>query len=327
MLTKCIWCNQKPIHIKKSLLCEKCHLTYRAIGVPELSYKQKDKPAITKKRTPSILKPGQRYCIQCNLRPVAIKKRGLCNNCYAALRVKGLLPPLPKKTLSESNWYQRQSLIKRYGKNIIKDFEQLKNNYGWTLERLGEKYGFTREYARQAYEFVFDEKYTEKIEHFKEVRSNDIETCPNDPRHKFADYKRNGSNVWKSAKTEKMFFDECEKRNLNPQILCTRTIDIKVNGHLIDVKSSFTASLFGLGSKTPYMRFGISKKQRKKCDFIACYHGLKKVFFIIPKEAMTKSNMIYISKEQSDYCNARNRYWEYKDAWHLLKHTTPDTGQ
>lgn len=260
-------------------------------------------------------------CVECNKNQIYIKKRKLCGSCYMKLYRLDLLQPIPKNIRDK---HTLKKLIKKYGKKILKDFETLKSNYGWTLERLAQKHGFTREYARQLYEIIFNEKYTKKVEHFKDIRACDVDVCPNDPRYKYAEWKRGNNNVWKSAKTEKMFFDECKKRKLKPKLLCDRAVDIKINGYFVDVKSCFSLHTFGNGNITPYRVFNFSQKQRKKCDFFACWHDGEKSFFIIPKKEIKTnlSNRIQISEVKTDHYSSKNRYWEYKNAWCLLKHPT-----
>ena len=276
-------------------------------------------------------------CIWCNVNPVEVKRTCLCNYCNNLVRVSGVPATNFERAcrverrgrFKISNSKRITNLINKYGVEIIDDFELLRSSPAWTLERLGEKHGFTRERARQLFRTIFKESYTKAHKKKMATYKKDI-GCVNDPRYKFAEYKRSGCNTWKSAKTEKMFFDECESRGLEPEILCSNAVDIKINGYMIDVKSCFAPQLVP-GAKTQNLRFKISTKQRKKCDFIACYHSTEKSFFIVPREFFPEGSQLYISETMTDYYGSKNKYWEYKDAWHLLETPNdapgPDTGQ
>ena len=253
-------------------------------------------------------------CIACKDKPIHIKKRKLCVNCYQRTRKYNGLPVILKKELEK---HKRNRLVEKYGSKIIDDFNMLGKNPAWTLITIGEKYGFTREYARQLCPTVLGDTYGNILKN-KMVDYKKDTGCPNDPRHKFAEYERNGSNCWKSAKTEKMFFDECVRRGFDIEVLCNSKIDIKINGYLVDVKSCFSTLQPSKSNTTPYRRFKISKTQIKECDFLACYHGGEKTFFIIPRKEFPSCLGLYISEVTTDYYNSKNRYWEYKDAWNLL---------
>ena len=261
-------------------------------------------------------------CIMCGDEPIHIQKRHLGLNCWNKIRYNGGLPPLPRKSEKESRENRKKNLITKYGFGIICDFDDLNHRPFWNLVDVGNKHGFTREYARQIYKVLYGKAYGKaKVRKTSNrIRSEKSIACTHDPRRKFAEYKRNGSNIWKSALSEKMFFDECEKRGLVSEILCSARIDIKINGYLIDVKSCFTPVL-NPGSITPHRRFKISPAQRKKCDFFACYHGGEKTFFIIPQAAIpSKKSDIIISERKSTYHNAKNRYWQYRNAYNQLSH-------
>ena len=209
-----------------------------------------------------------------------------------------------------------KKLVKKYGKEFLVDFHDLEKKPFWNLVDIGNKYGFSREYARQIYKSLYHKPYrpirTKKTKKMKEL------SCVHDPRRKYADYKKNNGNVWKSAKTEKMFFDECEKRGFKIEIPCSKSIDIKINNHLIDVKSCFKSKHYSPLVKTKYLRFSISKHQFENANFVACYHSVEELFFIIPT-GWIQSMTIYISESKSHHYNAKNRYWEFRDAWRLLR--------
>jgi len=260
-------------------------------------------------------------CIMCGDEPVHIQKRHLGLSCWNKIRDNGGLPPLPRKSEKESRENRKKNLIKKYGFGIIMDFDDLNHRPFWNLVDVGNKHGFTREYARQIYKVLYGKAYGKaKVRKTSNrIRSEKSIACTHDPRRKFAEYKRNGSNIWKSALSEKMFFDECEKRGLVSEILCNSEIDLKVSGYFIDVKSSFTPAK-PKGAVTPFRHFRISRKQKEKCDFLACYHSGEKAFFIIPKKEFPKSFKLYISEVKTNHYSSKNRYWQYRNAWHQLAH-------
>ena len=136
---KCIWCSEKPIRFKKTMLCKSCQTIYYL--------HDNKKPRI-----------DNDLCVVCNNKKILIKKWKLCSLCYGRLQTYGglnMLPTYPLQTLEE----KRHKIIKRYGSTIINDFELLKTDPIWTLERMGKKYGFTREYARQLFKIIFDKSY------------------------------------------------------------------------------------------------------------------------------------------------------------------------
>lgn len=253
-------------------------------------------------------------CIKCNKKKIHIQKRKLCESCYHKARRKRELLPLSKK----SKRAIKKTLSKKYGSKIITDFNNLNKKQFWNLSNISKKFGFTRERARQIYIILYDAPYSPTMI-AKTKKRNDYMGCTNDPRYKVAEYKKGNNPVWKSAKTEKMFFDECNKKKINTEFPCKKEIDIKSNGYFVDIKSAFSPKHFSPNNKIKYFHFGISKIQKNNCDFLACYHGKEKKFFIIPKKEFKNVTSIYISETPSTYHNAKNRYWEYKDAWHLLK--------
>jgi len=259
-------------------------------------------------------------CIWCNEHPIKTKRTMLCEYCQRNFYNYG--KPEGKKDesyLSPYNIRRRciSNMINKYGIGIIKDFNLLKKNPASTLSWLGEKYGFSRERARQLFEVVFNAPYTITFKKKVKNYNKDI-ACVNDPRRKYADYKNNGGNVWKSAKTEKMFFEKCVEKGLNPEILCNNKIDIKINGYLIDVKGCFSPYKASNHARKPYYHYNITKYQFENAEFIACYHSHQKCFYIIPINAIT-GRSIFIRQEPSNHKNAKNRYEPYKNAWHLLR--------
>jgi len=261
------------------------------------------------------------FCENCGTEEVQNKKHGLCTRCYGHLRRKGLLIFKPK-TEDQKRKTLISNLKKKHSSQILDDICKVNSNWAWSLTRVAKKYKVTRERARQWYKIIFGHGYGEVLREKAKKKKQDI-ACIHDPRRKVADFKPNSS-THKGVKAEKKFLQECQKRELNFSIPCTQHIDIKINGYDIDVKTCLKATMTSPGIKVKYFRYNCRGIQVEIADFFACYHPTEKRFFIIPRSATNKIGKhgtisIYISERQSDYYIAKNRYWEYRDAWHLLK--------
>ena len=217
----------------------------------------------------------------------------------------------------------KKKLTNKYGVQFWNDFKDLETRHFWNLTDLAQKYGFSREYARQIYVFLKGEGYTKsKVRKTQKRLKNENLTCVHDPRHKVAEYKREGHN-YKAVQIEKLFLKECKKRKFQIEIPCNQTVDIKINDFWVDVKSSFCTRITRPSSLIEYYVYHSKGKQVDIIDFLACYHLFEKTFFIIPAKIIKPDSCnvmnIYIAKEKSTYHNAKNRYWKYKGAWHLLE--------
>ena len=103
-----------------------------------------------------IRKPmNQKLCIECGKEKVFIKKRGLGISCYNRLKARGLL----FKSKRDSNKDRNESLVRKYGAEILQDFKDLNKKQRWNLTDIGKKYGFSREYARQIYNRLYGKPY------------------------------------------------------------------------------------------------------------------------------------------------------------------------
>ncbi len=246
-------------------------------------------------------------------KPVYVKTRGLCSSCYRKLQRHRNLPPKPPKDALARKNTCIKNLKKKYGENVLKDFKCFEKNKSPNLAEIGRKYNFTREQARKFYDKLILKPIIPKNKKAKKYHEDPA--WKNDPRYKFSEYKKGSNGVWKGVEAEKIFFDECVVRGFNIEILNNNSIDIKINGYLIDVKSAHTA-FFVPGGKTVCVKFRLTRKQKKAIDFAACYHGLKKVFYIIPRDEFGKNISLVIHMPEKN-----NRYEKYKDAWHLLEMT------
>lgn len=286
-------------------------------------------------------------CRNCGDRKVAIKKWRLCYRCYCAMYRAGYLSTKSLKIKNQGSQYQlfsrvvferppfhqtrvpayqkrkrlKNALSEKYGNEILKDLIDLDSKHYWNLTGLAIKYSVSRERARQWYTMLNGHGFRETRSEKANFRNKEL-SCSRDPRHKVAESPKD-STVYKGASAEVDFMNRCAERGFIVEVPCKVDVDLKINNYLVDVKTS--AHLFhAKGAKIPYYHYAVSVEQQKKADFIAAYHPVEDTFFIIPMidlihKASGKSKSIYILQHKSNYRTAKNRYWEYKDAWHLLE--------
>jgi hypothetical protein len=206
----------------------------------------------------------------------------------------------------------------KYGDELFKDLKNVKmsGNPYFNLSTVAEKYGFSREYAGQIYAMIYKKRFKKSnpIVAQKEI------TCVHNPKRKIADWKKSGPQ-YQGAVTEKLFMCRCELLGFDVKIPCSPGVDIIVNGYLIDVKTSNSPRKIK-GGKIKYLGFNISKEQRSSCHFFACYSETTDDFYIIPNEEhggkFKKTRRITIAQTPSHYCNAKNKYIEFKNRFDLL---------
>jgi len=256
-------------------------------------------------------KLASNFCSACFERPIKAKKRGLCLRCYSRQRYT----PRPRKSDEAKKLTTINNLIRKYGDEILNDFDLLNSKPFWNLVDIGNKYGFTRERARQLYKKLYGRAY-QKIATKKLKIANSKIVCLNDPRYKTAEYSKD-SKQFTGAKYELQFYNQCKKRGIDIKVPCTATIDFKVNGFSVEVKSA--TPRYYSRAKTKIFSYGMRKVQKDKAAFFACFHSTENCFFIIPTWAISSKTRICINETPSLYHNAKNKYWEYRNAWHLLK--------
>jgi len=255
----------------------------------------------------------------CGNEPIFIQKRGLGRRCYNWIWRNGGLPSIPIKSREARKKTLTRNLIKKYGFGIICDFDDLNHRPFWNLVDVGNKHGFSRERARQIYTLLCNKPFTPvQMRKNKKTRGDDI-ACLHNPLRKIAEYKK-GSSHRAGAKIEQLFIDKCEKRGIKVVIPCTRIIDLKINGYNVEVKSRGLTNV-----NTNSFQFPIHPNQYEKADFFACYHKTEAVFFIVPRDAVRISKRsrgicysICISEKKTTNRNAKNYYWQYRNAWHQL---------
>ena len=263
-------------------------------------------------------------CVHCGKKKVHIVKWQLCGACYQKKYKKNELEYFK----TDKTQMKIKKLKEKYGEEIISDFDKLNMQPFWNLVDIARKNNFSREYARIIYNILYGKPYQE-IQNKKmlEVKKDLSTVCVHHPKRKLADCKNEECNVYKAALTESMFYEECKKRGFNINVPCRPEIDITVNGYNIDVKSCFQSTRTSKKNNSLFYRFVMSSYQFDNSDFIAFYHATEKTFFIIPIEEIKKdskqnsrngTHTVYVRESISCANNAKNRFWEYKDAWRLL---------
>lgn len=210
-------------------------------------------------------------------------------------------------------------VIQLYGHLFLDDLERCRENPFWNLVDVARKYGISRERVRQLYKRVYKEPYRPTQKGLTQNKNEDI-SCSNDPRNKVY-YYTNGSTAGKGAHAELNFLQRCLENNLNVEIPCDSSVDLIVNGYLVDVKYREEPKVSSQGCKTRYFNYRITKEQIDRAEFFACYHPIEDSFFIIPNikwKGRKKPQHIYISNQKSTYFNAKNRHWQYQDRYDLL---------
>lgn len=264
-------------------------------------------------------------CIWCGNKQIITQKNLLCKKCTSFFLRTGTLKSnistlLPERKI-QTKMTRKARIVKnlrvKYGIEILGDFLALSYKPFWNLTILSQKHSFSRERARQ---LLFDligrsMRPTLKLK-TKRLKENDL-ACKYDPLYKIAEHKET-STIRQGAIIQQLFLFECAKRNMEVKIQCDRP-EFKVNDFDVKVLSR-SAPQYSKWSKTILYRYNIRKDEKKDIDFFACWHQTEKAFFIIPKNSRPSESSanICILEKQSNHVLAKNRYWEYKDAWHLL---------
>ena len=186
----------------------------------------------------------------------------------------------------------KQALISRYGDSFICDLERLKKSEYGTLSSIGIKYNVSREYIRQMFERLFCDSVRNLHSNVK-IRIKNSSGCLYDPRRKCADYSKNYGPVYKGAKSELVVFKKLKELGFN-DISFGRSVDFKINGKLVEIKSSFKIHKTSKYAVYGYFRFALSKIQREKADFLICYDAVYSRFFIIPNSYFKNKPCVYI---------------------------------
>lgn len=263
-------------------------------------------------------------CHYCEIKPIEMKRRPLCKECYQFLHKENSLdqyPLIPRTSAFKS------ALVKKYGPGIIDDFDNVLSCEIKGLIEIAKKYGFTREYARQVFEKIYGFHYTviknKKLSH-KKKQQYIMRLKKKNPTYKVEHYK--DGLCKRGAIAEKRVLDICSALGyiVSPYAE-DNSIDMIINNYLVEVKSAWRRCYVGGKNTTELYRFQILDSQRK-ADFIICHIEPINKFFIIPKNIYPKGRYIYITEQKSNkwlFGNtehiSENKYWQFLERWDLLK--------
>ena len=185
----------------------------------------------------------------------------------------------------------KDGLVKRYGPGILEDLKPFEEgNYISSVE-ISRKYGVSRQSVSLWIKRIFGIGILDcfQNENYKKV-----------------------PNIIKGYKYEKLFYKTCNLLGLKIERYKDRSFDFVVNGKTVDVK-------FCKNTHKRSFFCHLSKKQNKNCEFIAFFHNIEMCFFIIPKFEYIGKKNIYLKPFIGTHKNSKNRYWEYKDRFDLLR--------
>ena len=260
-----------------------------------------------------------KLCTYCWEHPA--KTKNLCQRCYDRQYHQKHHP----KASHNASWF-RKRVVEKYGPEIIDDLEAIKTRQYWTLQNVADKHGFSREYARQLFNKLFGKSTTPFIKQKALAREKDIALlgCPNDPRHKAADYVP--GRIKRGANIELIVFNKCLELGYDVNVSCNKTIDLIVNNFNVDVKSSNKTSRVAnkksraLKHCSEYFHFGCRPHQYAKCDFFVCYAIPIDTFWILPQKAMGQYGVYIRANDQRyrSFIPESIDYDYFENAWHLL---------
>lgn len=264
-----------------------------------------------------LIKQPKLICSRCHYVWIPrIEDVRTCPRCKSALFDKPKKSPYYKpRPKHDLEWF-KQRLIAKRGENIINDILACETKPLATQVDIARKYGLTRERIRQIYAKLTGKKWkVVKSERDKDAR-NDI-GCRRDPRQRIEMMENKSCLLYKGTEAEVAFINECIKRGFKIDCPSNTSMDTIVNGKKIEIKLG-CAIWTTPNNKTAYIHANIRKSQTL-CDFVAIYHGIRKSWFIIPIRFITQGGSLYIQTKPSTHWNAKNKYWEFEDAWHLLE--------
>lgn len=218
----------------------------------------------------------------------------------------------------------------RFGEKFLADLHSLWTNHNIRLNDVGKKYGITREYVRQLFNKIYGVPYT-KLKGKKDLA--DQRAREEKARR---EYQKRINLEWRAdnlkgfqgshAEAQLMVHDICVELGYEVEVVLSEKKGAKpklvVNGHRVIVAWASKPHMAGKGHfKWPYWRFGSAKSRWENFDFaILCANKDPDIlYFIVPKSAIPVGAMVFIRQGKSKYHAARNRYYPYLGAWHLLE--------
>jgi len=165
-----------------------------------------------------------------------------------------------------------KSLVRRFGDEVIPDFNKLVTNPYYTLQDIATKYGITRERVRQLVKEVYGYKYTHFLLKLRQQKTEDKVYCRRHPIVR--DGKRGGS-------SEAEAFRKLKDLGMDVKGSPTIKYDMVVNGYKVDVKSTRSHRFLGK-CKQAYYFYGATASQIEICDFFILHAIDANRWFIVP---------------------------------------------
>lgn len=263
-------------------------------------------------------------CIFCEQEPVFNKTLQMGARCYRKFqRVNGKYISGKERNANMTDGARRQymrSLINKKGQQFVDDILSVEKGPFRTMIAVAEKHHITRERVRQIYEKMTGRKWREVKAALTASAEREI-GCKFDPRNKLALMPKNDTAIRRGTKAEVMFLAKCEELGFSVSCPSNRHTDLIVNGFNIEVKLATKLWRSSAHGKTLYLHAQIKENEFKTADFVAAYSKPIDSWFIVPIKEIPDSGCLYICEKPSGYHTAKNRFWQYKEAWHLLTPT------
>lgn len=215
-----------------------------------------------------------------------------------------------------------EKLIRKYGKNIIKDLKKLQAAPYSTLQATGNKYGLTRERVRQIFNKLYRKSFgkytTAKTTKYKKIKDDCdmLNSISCTVEQKIADFNI-GILKGKGIASEVAFAKKCKELGFDIKYSdCGRGIDFEVNGKTVELKSRHSSTRARQSRSVSYYNFNFLKHQRT-ADFFVVHVVPQSAFYIIPSSSVKAT--VSIPSKITNYYNSGTGYLEFKEAWHFLR--------
>ena len=196
-------------------------------------------------------------------------------------------------------------LIKKYGLEVIQDFEQTLHSTETNLIDISKKYGFTKMRASQIAAELFGKgtyiKLRKQLRKSIELHNRNVNNHPSVKATKV----KSPSAVAKGFKTEEMVYNKLKSLGYKVSYpLYQSPYDLKIENKLIEVKGCHKSIRTSHRAHTKYCLANLTYNERRCADFVIIYIEETKEFYIIPKKAF-KGRAIYIRTTPKEKMSVR----------------------
>lgn len=265
-------------------------------------------------------------CCECHKKPIYIKKWGLCANCYTTLRRHGKLPIFKRATIYEKRAAMRLRLTKKYGHEILEDFELLFTKPFWNHKAIAEKYGISRERVRQLFKALYGKEWRKvnakkKIAIQKEIKSMGGRCHP---LNRMAGNDKD-TYVYRGAVGEWAVMQKAQDIGLQVKPVQTRNFDLLISNIPVEVKCCSIPFKTSDINHKGYWRFRV-QNDRNQSVFTILYVKPKKQFYILPTRILS-GPQVYIRVDEADDASDKTYkgrkpaidFQKYKERWDYLE--------